>query len=349
MFVNVSALPSGVPCSIVGYGHTDLSDDPRFRQLTQEEFITEKMSPTAIRELLGLPPPWPEEVINEVASKWVSQTGIGIRSFYDGMVQDLAVIAARKCLAQAKVDPEELDFIIGGSNTGPGYPSLADYVKLGLGKDSEAAAFDVAEACPVGCFAVYNGWLNIRAGVAKKVLVVCAEKATTLAPYDEWKGSNLFGDAAFAFLLVASEQESFRFFDMHSRPFGGKIDWIKKTANGFSQNGLLVHRFVVSEVPSILDAAVARAEIDPVTIRHLVPHQPSAKTLDSFLGRLANRWPTFVGLTHRNVETTGNTSGASTGSLISRGIQGGVIKPSEMVVVTTFGSGMSIGNYGFIV
>lgn len=347
MFVKVSDLKFGQLCQVIGYGHTKVGDDPRFRLVTAEDYIRDLMSLEGRRNLFGSEPPWSSEDIAALAEKWLAQTGIVQRIHFAGSVTDLAALAAKECLRQAAVQPAELDAIIGGTNTGPGYPSLADHVKLALGQESAALAYDVAEACPVGAIAVFNGWTLVRSGVCQKVLVVCAEKATTLTSFDEWKGANLFGDAAFAFLLSASSEEAFIFFDTESLPFGGQIDKIIKGQKGFQQDGNAVHKFVGRQVVQSLVRAVAAAGLSPAEIKHLVPHQPSKPTLDLLLSKLGEAWPDFRGVMHRNVEYTGNTSGASTGSLISSGVHSGLIKPNDLVVVTTFGSGLSIANYGY--
>lgn len=351
MFVNVAELkPQN--CGIIAFGHTEISDDPRFRRLTQTDFIRDMLSHPAKSLLLGGQGPWPDEDISVVAEKWIAQTGISSRIFFSGKTTELGAIAAKKCLQQAGISAMDLDIIIGGSNTGPGYASLADHIKLALGARSKAMAYDLAEACPVGSVAIFNAWSHIRSGVAKKVLVVCSERATTLAPFDDWKGSNLFGDAAFACLLTSSEVEAFKFFDFHCEPFDGQIDMISKSLTGFTQNGLGVHRFVGKEVVRVLVEALEKAKLDPAEIDHLVSHQPSAKTLDFLFSKLEAQWTDehkqtkFRGLKHRNVEHTGNTSGASTGSLISLGIATGQIKKQDFVLVTTFGAGLSIGSYG---
>ena len=348
MFVNVKKISSAINCRALTWGHTDVLDDSRFEIISQADFIRRKMSESARRELLGPTEHNSDDAIAKREIKWISQTGISQRIFFDGTTSELAAIAAKKCLTKAQILPGQIDVIIGGTNTGPGYPSLADHVKLALGDEvSGAACWDMTEACPVGAASILNGWSMVRSGVGRYVLVVCAEKATTLAPIDKWESSNLFGDAAFAVLLTAGDFESFEFFDGHSLPFNGNIDKVVKTGQGFTQDGPSVHKFVGREVVDTIVEAVAATGIDPAEIMHLVPHQPSGKTLDLLRRKLQNAWPSFSGRMYENVSFTGNTSGASTGSIISKKIEEGVIKPGELVVVTTFGSGLSIFNYGF--
>lgn len=349
MFVKVSNLPFGQACEISGYGRTALGDDPRLSLLSQEEFIRDMMSLDGRRKLLGCEPPHPAADIASIAERWVSQIGIHHRVFFTGTTAELGAIAAKKCLEDSGLRADQLDAIIGGSNTGPGYPSLADHIKLSLGHDSSAMAFDVTEACPTGVISVFNGWNLIRSGLCKNVLVVCAEKATTLAPYDDWRGSNLFGDAAFAFMLSAAAKEAFVFFDIQSLPFEGQIDKIIKTKEGFRQDGNSVHKFVGRRVVQSLIEDVKAADINPKNIKHIVPHQPSKPTLDLLYSKIQKEWPEFNGTFHVAVENIGNTSGASTGQIITEKVESEEIKEGDLVFVTSFGSGLSIANYAFVV
>lgn len=346
MFYLINGSRHPVACQVTAYSHVELGD-PGYYSLTQTEFIRDFMSAEGRRKLLGGEPPWSDEDIALAADQWTRKTSICRRNFFSGSTVELGAIAARKCLHSAGVAPTELDAIIGGSNTGPGYPSLADYVKLALGQESGAMAYDVAEACPVGAVVVFNGWNLVTNGLARKVLVVCAEKASALTSADNWRASNLFGDGAFAFLLTAADAEAFVFFDFQSLPFGGGIEKIVKTEGGIWQDGNAVHKFVGRQAVSGLVTAVREAGIDPADIDHLVPHQPSGQTVDFFAEKIRVSWPTFRGQIHRHVETAGNSSGASTGTLISRGISSGLIRHNDLVVVTTFGAGLALGSYAF--
>lgn len=357
MFVNARHVPGLVACRPLAWSHSDVEDDDRFQVLSQADFIRERMSDHARQELLA-----EGDSVDAVVGDWQARTAIAERVFFDGPIEDMAGLTAKKCLLKADVSPARVDAIIGGTNTGPGYPSLADHIKLQLGDEaSSAMAFDVAEACSVGGISIMLGWNFIRSGFCQRVLVVCAEKATTLTVPDNWKESNLFGDAAFAVLLSASEDESFLFFEADSLPFGGNIRHIyKKGLDGFSQNGRRVHRFVGSTVVRRLIGSVKQAGILPQDIDHWIPHQPSGKTLDFLWHKVTGQaigdfqenpdaaWHAFRGIYHRNVETTGNTSGAATGWVMSKAIDDGVIKPGHVIVVSTFGAGLSVANYGLV-
>ncbi len=356
MLTDVRSLTDGQPGAILGVGHTELGEQYRFdnrRFILNPEKVPGALSPLGRRQLfidLSLGATQSEEELVALADqKFIATTGIRSRYIFDGPVAELAAMAGRQALRAAQVEASEIDAVIVGSNTGSGYPSTADRVKVALGIPSTALSFDVQEACPVGAIAVELAWKLIRGRFHRRVLVIGAEKATTLASPDDYKGANLFGDAAFAFVLGASTADDFIFFESGSDPYDDKAEYITRTKDGFSQNGRAVHKYVGTVIPDLLGRTFERLRLDPATVHHFFPHQPSAKTLDFLVDNLKGRWPTFNPVIHRNVEEMGNTSGACTGWMISRAKAQGQLKPGEFCLVATFGSGMSWGLYGFIV
>ncbi len=364
MFINVRELTAKLPaqfrnpCEVAGFGHTTVDDDPRLRNVSQEEFIREFLSDDGRTQLFGHNDPSDEEIAAK-AAKCREQTGIPNRAIFSsgveldkdsgllkeinaGTTTELAVIAAHKCLESAGVLDTELDAIICGTNTGPGYPSIADRVKEALGdsRDSHAECHDLTEACTAGAIAV-------------------KQRASLLAPFDKWKLANLFGDGAFAMLLVRGYgEESFIFFDTHSIPWGRYLKYIYKDpdGSGFHHEGNNVHKFVGNIIRKAIIRAIEQANIDIADIDHLVPHQPSNQTLELLqdrLGRTLKFWsgdgprPDDHCLFHNCVADTGNLSSASTGWLMSHAIQNRIIRFGDLVLVATFGSGMSGGFYAF--
>lgn len=356
MLTDVRSLIEGQPCAILGVGHTELGAEYQFdnrRFILNPDKVPGALSPLGRRQLfndLSLGAAQSEDELVALADeKFIATTGIRSRMIFDGTVGELAAMAGRQALFNAQVESSEIDAIIVGSNTGSGYPSTADRVKNALGVPLSALCFDVQEACPVGAIAVELAWKIIRGRFHRRVLVVAAEKATTLASADDYKGANLFGDAAFAFVLGASTTEDFIFFNSGSDPYDEKAEYINRTPDGFTQNGRAVHKYVGKVIPDLLGQTFEQLRLDPSMVHHFFPHQPSAKTLDFLIENLQARWPTFSPVIHRNVEEMGNTSGACTGWMISRAKARGELKPGEFCLVATFGSGMSWGLYGFIV
>lgn len=350
MLIDVRSLTDGQPCAILGVGHTVLDEQHRY---TNPQFIRAGLSLMGRQRLfkdLAAGKPMPEMQLIELAdAKFIAATGIQSRMMFAGTAAELGAMAAKHALASATVDASELDAILVGTNTGSGYPSTADRIKDLIGARADAVCFDLQEACSVGAIAVQQGWEKIRSRMYRKVLVVAAEKATTLASADDYKAANLFGDAAFAYVLGADPIDDFVFFEAGSDPSNGQSEYITKTPTGFQQAGPAVHKYVGKVVPELLERTFERLHLDPATVHHFFPHQPSAKTLDFMVDNIRRRWPAFNPVIHRNVEEMGNTSGACTGWMVSRAKAAGQLKSGEFCLVATFGSGMSWGLYGFIV
>lgn len=331
-------------CKLFGIGHSTFSDDPRFRVISQLEFI--QMLPPEIQEELTKKT---GKSINEVANTWAEMISPH-RTFFAGSIDDLAMFSVSRCIEDAQKNfpefsVEKIDAIIGATNTGPQYPSLADFVKNRLPVRNNAMCFDVTEACTAGVVATFVGYSLIQAGICQNVLITCSEKATELTKLENWQGSNLFGDASFAFLLQSTqspEEASFNFFFFNSYPYLGNLELIKKTETGFFQEGKKVHLFVVKNVVESLVESVSKANIHIENIKHLIFHQPSRKTLSSLEEYLLSHWKNFNGIFHRS-ENIGNASSASFGQLLSERYHQGIIRKDELIVCGTFGAGLSIG------
>lgn len=334
-------------CKILGIGHSEPSDSDQFEIISQIDFIKslpiEKQNEITKNGELS---------IEEVATNWGEMISEK-RTFFKGDIGKLGLFAVNRLwenLEKQGIDRKsiQIDAIIGATNTGPNYPSLADTVKNEIGIRDWSMCYDVTEACTSGSVAIMNGYSLIKSKLCKNVLVVCAEKATTLTSYENWQGSNLFGDASFAVLLTASdnvEDDSLKFFSLESFPFNGNLQLIRKIETGFVQEGKKVHVFVVRKVVEELINAIKIANIDISEIKHLVFHQPSRKTITSMESYLTAEMPDFKGSFHYSKDV-GNASSASFGHLLSKKYLEGEIKKDELVITCTFGAGLSIAIIG---
>ena len=334
---------------IAGFGHTDLSDDEQFSEVTQRQFIEKYLSDKGRTCLLGHEAPYAEEEIQNKLDK-CKKAGLGNRQFFKGSVMEMAVIAAKKCLKNAGVDASKITKIVAGTNTGPGYPSLADHIAHGLQPLLGKILFetsDITEACTSGSRAISTAWDAIRSGRHEKALVVLSEKATTLAQTDDWIASNLFGDAAGAILLEAGPEESFIFFKESGDASGKNLDAIFRNPDlYFQQENEATHRFVSQRIPEYLKSALEEAGLPSFEINHIIPHQPSGRSLDWFERAVRKMWPDFAGMIHRDCNI-GNTSSASTPVLLSKLHQRNTFRKGDVILVVTFGAGLSWGFYAF--
>ncbi len=341
---------------------------PRFITLSQEEHIYSNMSEAGRFKMIlnyikknnllesKLDYSW---LIKKIAQKWIEQTGTGNRVMYLGSVIELAAIAAYNTLIKNGVDPRQLDAIIVATNTGTGYPSLADHVKdclailFGLGEEEmNASCFDVQEACTAGGIAIQVGWEKIRTGEYKKVLVVAAEKGTILAHPDDIN-ANLFTDEAAGAILEASEtDEFFTIFSTNSRPSKGKSGRNGKKAiykmkdNYFFQESAKVQYFVGNSVLQAVQETLTIAGVDWSQISDIISHQPSGRSLNEMeknLRGLAKE--KYKAIFHRRLDNSGlcsgNSSSASTLFLLSKLFEERKIKDNSYILVITFGAGTS--------
>lgn len=349
MLIDVRNLRDGQPCAILGCGRSILDDRQRY---TNIEFLRAGLSVegrrTLYRDLAQGVPLSEAELERRADEKFISATGITARYVFAGCLSDLATLAATDALHRAGIEADAVDAILVGTNTADEY-NIANGVKRRIGASVGAYANTMMAACPVGANVVFHGWQMVRLGLAQRVLVIGAERATTLASPDQYRAANLFGDAAFCFVLGPGTTESFSFFAYASDPYDGKESWIRKADDGFEQDGPAVHKYVGTVLPNELQRVYSELSLDPARIDHLFPHQASSKTNDLFDKTLRRRWQAFRGRTHGNVVEMGNTSAASTGWLIARAAADGDLRPGQFCLVVTFGAGMSWGFYGFIV
>jgi len=354
MRLSVKKLEKQIYCRILSLGHTEQQDSDKFQIISQYEFIKSLSSETKKRIVGDIDFPDDEvEILDnrlkEIADVWGEMVSIN-RTFFDGDVTELGIIAARKCISNAKTqnpnfDENNIDAIIAATNTGPGYPSLADFIKEGINLRNDAMCFDVTEACVAGSVGIFQAWTLIISGACRNVLVVAAEKATSLTDKENWQGSNLFGDGAFAMLLTASnnpDDESFDYFEFNSFPHDGNLKYIQKTDTGFVQVGKKVHIFVIRDVVNALQNCIPYTGYEVSQIKHFVFHQPSNKTVSSVQEKLATIWSDFKGKFYRSSDL-GNMSSASFGHLLSTKFQSGEIKRGEPILTCTFGAGLSLG------
>lgn len=351
-------------CELIGFAHAAVEDDPRFRIISQTEFIKEKMSDIGREDLFKHPPPFSEIEINAKAKEWEEKRPIiGNRIFWENKENEdprmvptiVGTIAARKVLELNNFHASNLHLIIGASNTCRIYGSIADHVKAGLANcsssiagRSRAHAFYVSEACTAGSVVINTIWNFIRSGSYQNGLGICAENAPILTHYDDHRGSNLFSVGASAGLIQRSSRESFIYFHNESLPYDGNVNLVYENRDGnFDQDGKRVHQWVTTEVLDILMESLELAGIKGHHIDHFISHQPSGKTVNFIEEELRKRLPTLKKESFHRDEI-GNTSCASTGILISKLIGKKIIKKGQLVVVNTFGAGGSVGSYAFI-
>lgn len=149
--------------------------------------------------------------IMDTSDEWISsRTGILRRHISkDETTSDLATVVAQRLLGKAKIDAEEIDFILVATITPDSLmPSTAARVQANIGA-SRAFAFDLTAACSGFVFALATAEKYISSGMYRRGIVIGSETLSKVLDWSDRSTSVLFGDGAGGVLLEASDQKSF--------------------------------------------------------------------------------------------------------------------------------------------
>ncbi|MFC1571420.1 beta-ketoacyl-ACP synthase III [Candidatus Margulisiibacteriota bacterium] len=286
------------------------------------------------------------------SDEWIkTRTGIEQRRVSDEntATSDLAINAARKALAAAKLSGQDLDLIIVGT-TSPNYlfPSVACILQNELNAKN-AAAFDVSAACSGFNFALNVGSTFIEAGKYKKVLVVGAD---TLTKYLDWTDRStciLFGDGAGAVVLTPSTDDSGILANwlkaeghlghLLTMPGGGSRDPEQKNGRFIKMNGTEVFKFAVRVLDESIAEVLKMADLKIEDVDLLIPHQANSRIIDHVIKRM--KLPKEK--VFKNLEKYGNTSAASIPIALDEALAAGKIKKGDIVLLSGFGAGLTCG------
>ena len=296
------------------------------------------------------------EKIVETNDEWITQrTGIKERRIAgDGQfTSDLATLAAQRALENAGVCAEELDLILVATVTPDSFtPSTACIVQKNL-KAVNAAALDINSACAGFVAALDVAKQFIGTGAKKKVLVVGAETLSRATDYKDRSTCILFGDAAGAAVVTASETDCIPQIWIGAKgESGDKLtmlaykddpDEVEKrishNKNTIWMNGADVMKFAVKIMAEATQHVVENAGLTLDDIDVIIPHQANIRIVDSALKRLHfDKEKAFV-----NLHKYGNTSSASIPLALCEAYEAGRIKKGDHVVLVGFGGGLTWG------
>jgi 3-oxoacyl-[acyl-carrier-protein] synthase III len=270
---------------------------------------------------------------------------------------DMAAEAARRALAAAQMNPDDLDMIIVGTITGDmPLPACAVFIQRKLGC-REIPAFDVAAACAGFIFALSTGDSFIRSGAARNVLVIGVETLTRITNFDDRNTCVLFGDGAGAAVLSRVENADDGLLlstnistdgtqsDILQIPAGGSKEpltheGLDARRNKVFMNGQEVFKVAVRRLTSASQACMQLAGLTPEQIDWVVPHQANLRILNQIAARLGIPYERFV----LNIENRGNTSSASVPIALNEAILDGRIKHGNTVLMCALGGGISWGS-----
>ena len=297
------------------------------------------------------------EKMVETTDEWITtRTGIKERRIAaaNEFTSDLAAKAAGRALEMAGVTAEQIDLIIIATLTPDmPFPSTACLVQRKLGA-ARAAAFDMEAACSGFIYALEIGQQFIMSGTYETVLVVGAEKLSSIV---NWKDRNtcvLFGDGAGAAILQNRENSHGLLTavmgadgnkaDLLSMPGGGSAcpataESVSAGMHYLRMDGKETFKNAVNAMVSAANEAMRRCNIDITKIKCVIPHQANQRIVDA-VGERLNCTPDQVFI---NLHKYGNTSAASVAIALDEAVSSGKILRGDLILLVVFGAGLTWG------
>lgn len=296
------------------------------------------------------------ESIVDTSDEWIlRRTGIRERhiSADNEYTTDMATIAGKRAIENAGLTPEEIDLIILATVT-PDYftPACACIVQSNLGAVN-AAAFDYNAACSGFVTGLTIAKQFIQTGTYKNILVICADALSKATDYKDRATCVLFGDAAGAAVVSASEENGIITTDIGAEGSSGlsitslayrnddeevekRISHKKDT---LWMAGQAVMKFAVKAMADASERVVKQAGLTWDDIALVIPHQANYRIVDSAIKRMGiSNDKVFL-----NLEKYGNTSASCIPVALSQALEQGRIKKGDKIVLVGFGGGLTWG------
>jgi 3-oxoacyl-[acyl-carrier-protein] synthase III len=296
----------------------------------------------------------------DTSDEWiVERTGIRERHIAkpDQTVAMLSQEASEKALSRAGLTAADVDAIVlATASPDRLLPSTACDLQALLGAD-KAAAFDIAAACPGFVFATGVAEGLIASGQSEVVLVVGAEKLSTITDFQDRSTAILFGDGAGAAvvrratgndgrgILSTFLKSDGKLAPLLYRPGGGSADPISEKvvcerSHYMKMAGREVFKAAVLTMAEACDEALRRAGITADEVDLLIPHQANIRIIEATAKHAGMPMDKVM----VNVDRYGNTSSASIPLALDQAIAEGRVKPGSVVLLVAFGAGFTWGS-----
>ena len=297
------------------------------------------------------------EKLVDTSDEWITtRTGIRERRLAakNEFTSDLAAQAALRAMQKAGVSAEQIDLIVVATITPDmPFPSTACFVQRKIGA-YRAAGFDLEAACSGFIYALEIAQQFIMSRTYDTVLVIGAEKLSSIV---DWKDRNtcvLFGDGAGAAvlqnrpnahgLLTAVMGADGRKADLIFMAGGGSrcpatTESVASRMHYLRMEGKETFKNAVQAMQRAAEEALRRCELDIARIKCIIPHQANRRIVDAVGERLgAKREQLFV-----NLDKYGNTSAASVAIALDEAVTSGRVQRGDLILMVVFGAGLTWG------
>ena len=290
----------------------------------------------------------------DTTDEWIiERTGIKQRHIAaeDEVTSDLAVIAAKRALESASLDPNQIDLIILATSTADQtFPSTATTIQRKLGITG-GAAFDIQAVCSGFVYALTTADNFIKAGQAKHVLVIGAEIFSRILDWEDRTTCVLFGDGAGAVVLSSQNgvgnntDQGLLSSRIHS---DGRYNELLFVDGGVSSTGTVgqlrmkgreVFRHAIVNLASVVGEVLEDSNMSSENIDWIVPHQANKRILDGTARKLKVATNKVI----VTVEKHANTSAASIPLALDEAVRDGRITRGQVIILEAMGGGFTWG------
>ena len=298
------------------------------------------------------------EKIVDTTDEWIrTRTGIIERRMLEnGATSDLATRAAQDLLKTHNISPDEIDVIIVATiSPDMFFPATACLVQENIGANN-AWGFDLSAACSGFLFAYQTGASLVESGAYKKVMVIGADKMSSITDYTDRNNCILFGDAGAAILLEPSEdlnyglQDSLLKIDGSGKEAlylkgGGSLnppthETVDKGYHFLYQDGKAVFKVAVKGMADISYDIMQKNNLKSDDIAYLVPHQANMRIITATAERMGLEMDKVM----VNINKYGNTTAATIPSCLVEYYRDGKIKKGDKLILAAFGAGFTWGS-----
>jgi 3-oxoacyl-[acyl-carrier-protein] synthase-3 len=281
----------------------------------------------------------------------VSRTGMKERRISHVSATEMATVAAKRALACAGLDAQNVDLIVYGScSNDEQVPNSASGVQAAIGAHA-AAAMDVNTACTSFLYALSTATAMIRTGVVRNALVIGVE---LISPFMDWENRNvavLFGDGCAAVVVEASERKE----GVIGEQLGCLADArqtlrVRGMGCAYTNRGVTlgdtewdfdgpeIFKRAVQGMAQASAAVMKKCGVTPADIDLVVPHQANLRIIEAVVSRSGVPMDKVM----LTVERYGNMSAATVPVALTEAVEQGRVKPGALILMPAFGAGLTV-------
>ena len=306
----------------------------------------------------------------DIIEKFKAITGIEERRYAtdDFNTSDLAYLASVKAIEDAEIKVEELDYIIFAHNFGEVskdsvqsdiLPSLATRVKFKLGiENPNCVAYDILFGCPGWIQGVIQSQAFIKAGIAKKCLVIGAETLSRVVDKFD-RDSMIYSDGAGACIVEATNEQTSGILSFADQTFAKEEAYYLFFGESYNKNsegntryikmlGRKIYEFALSKVPLAMKSALDKSGVAIDDVKKIFIHQANEKMDEAIIQRFYRLYKKRVpeGIMPMSIHELGNSSVATVPTLLDMVIKNQIpnqqIEKGDVFILASVGAGMNI-------